>query len=97
MMMKYVDEIGGLDRLATPDEVRIALGDSDDCLDHELIGRVGAEATHEVAIDLEIVEREMLEVIERSEPGTEVVQRKAAAERSPSDAPSAPPSAPRKC
>jgi hypothetical protein len=31
MMMKYVDEIGGLDRLATPDEVRIALGDSDDC------------------------------------------------------------------
>ena len=40
---------------------------------------IGAEATDEVAIDLEIVEREMLQVIERAETGAEIVQREAAA------------------
>jgi hypothetical protein len=56
-----------------------ALGDSDDCFNDEPIGGIGAEATNEVAIDLEIVEGEMLQVEERAEAGAEIVQREPAA------------------
>ena len=55
-----------------------ALGDSDDRFDDELVFRIGAKASDEVAIDLEIVEREVLEVIERAESRAKIVQRKTA-------------------
>jgi len=47
-------------------------------LDDELVRGIGAKATNEVAIDLEIVEGEMLQVIERAESGAKVIQREAA-------------------
>ena len=53
-------------------------GDPHDRLDDELVDRIGPESTDEVAIDLEIVEREMLQVIERAKAGAEIVQREAA-------------------
>ncbi len=65
------------------DELRHGLlphppGDPHDRLDDELVDRIGPESTDEVAIDLEIVEREMLQVIERAKAGAEIVQREAA-------------------
>jgi len=51
-----------------------------DRLDHELVGRRGAEVADELAVDLEVVEVEELEVGEGREPGAEVVDRQLAAE-----------------
>ena len=56
-------------------------GDVHDRLDHELVGAVGHAAAHELAVDLQVVERQVLEVVERREGGAEVVEREAAAER----------------
>ena len=41
---------------------------------------VGAAVADELAVDLEVVERQVLEVVERAEAGAEVVEREAAAE-----------------
>src|SRR5207245_8335921 len=40
---------------------------------------VGAKAANEIAVDLEIVEGDVLQVVERAEAGAEIVQRKSAA------------------
>src|SRR5436190_12727428 len=56
-----------------------SLGDSDDRFNDQLVRRVGAEATNEVTIDLEIVEGEMLQIEEGTEAGPKIVQREAAA------------------
>ena len=55
-----------------------ALGDPDDRFNDELVGGICAEAADEVAIDLEIVEGEMLQVIERPETDAKIVQREPA-------------------
>ena len=51
-----------------------------DVPDHELVGAVVGQIADEVAVDLEPVERHMLEVVEGGEAGAEVVQGEAAAE-----------------
>src|SRR2546427_1442458 len=56
-----------------------ALRDPDDRFDHKLVGGVGDEAPNEVAVDLEVVEREVLEVVERAEACSKVVQGELAA------------------
>ena len=57
-----------------------AARDVDHGLDDELVGEVRDAAAHELAVDLEVVEGEVLEVVERGEGGAEVVEREAAAE-----------------
>src|SRR5947209_14170992 len=51
-------------------------GDLDDGPDNQLIGGVVDQRPDELAIDLEVVELEVLQVIERRESGAEVVERK---------------------
>ena len=41
-----------------------AAGDAHDRLDHELVGAVGDAAADELAVDLQVVERQVLEVVE---------------------------------
>src|SRR5947209_1148818 len=52
--------------------------DPDDRFDNELVDGICPEAANEVAVDLEIVERQMLQVTERAEPGAEIIEREAA-------------------
>src|SRR4051794_15520882 len=49
-------------------------------LDDDAVAGVAGAVAHELAVDLEVVEREVLEVVERAEAGAEVVQGEAAAE-----------------
>ena len=49
-------------------------------LDHELVGAAGGQLRDELAVDLQVVERQVLEVVEGAEAGAEVVEREAAAE-----------------
>src|SRR5277367_1541308 len=58
-----------------------ALDNSHQRLDHELIVRRVRQSADEVAVDLQIAERQALEVLEGAEARTEVVQRDRAAER----------------
>src|SRR5215217_7923717 len=74
-----------LERLLVADHLRHrALAeparDVDDGLDHELVRAVVEARAHELAVDLEVVERQVLEVVEAREGGAEVVEREAAAE-----------------
>src|SRR3954447_4477152 len=57
-----------------------ASGDGDDRLDDEPVGGVVAQAADELAVDLEQVEAEVLEVGERREARAEVVERQATAQ-----------------
>ena len=66
------DELG--DRLLAE-----SLGDADDGLDHELVDLAVGGVLDELAVDLDVVERQVLEVVEGAEPGAEVVQREPAA------------------
>src|SRR3954469_6844686 len=54
--------------------------DVDDRLDDELVGPVDGRVADELAVDLQVVERQVLEVVERAEARTEVVEGEAAAE-----------------
>ena len=56
-----------------------ASGDPDDGLDHELVDLSAGGVLDELAVDLDVVERQVLEVVEGAEAGAEVVQREAAA------------------
>ena len=58
-----------------------ALRDGDERRDDELVGAVGRAAGDELAVDLEVVEREVLEVVEAAEAGAEVIERETAPER----------------
>ena len=48
--------------------------------DHELIGSVADTVGDELAVNLEIVERNVLEIVEAAEAAAEIIERKAAAE-----------------
>ena len=50
-------------------------------LHHLAVGRAGLEVAHELDVDLEVVDRQVLEVGEAAVAGAEVVEREAAAER----------------
>ena len=74
-----------LHELVVADELRHgllaeALGDVDDRADDELVGAVGEAVGDELAVDLQVVERQVLEVVEGAEAGAEVVEREAAAD-----------------
>src|SRR4029077_15367905 len=51
-----------------------------DRADHLAVDRVAQDLAHEAAVDLEVIDREVLEVTERGEPGAEVIERELAAE-----------------
>ena len=71
--LAVVDELG--DRaLAQP------AGDVDDRPHDQLVGPVVGRSRDELAVDLQQVERQVLEVVERGEAGAEVVERELAAE-----------------
>src|SRR5215208_621397 len=75
-----------LERLLVADHLRHrALAeparDVDDGLDHELVRPVVQAGAHELAVDLEVVERQVLEVEEARERRAEVVEREPAAQR----------------
>jgi hypothetical protein len=55
-------------------------GELHDGLHHRLVGVALAQVPDEVAVDLQELERQVLEVVERAEAGPEVVQREAAAD-----------------
>src|SRR5690606_8969376 len=55
------------------------LTDAVDGIHHGPVDRIGDDVLHQTAVDLEIVHRQVLQVGERGDPGTEVVQRKPAA------------------
>jgi hypothetical protein len=57
-----------------------AAGDLDDGGDQNPVGGVGGAVADVLAVDLEVVERQVLEVIERAEAGAEVIEREPAAE-----------------
>ena len=57
-----------------------ALGERDDGVDDELVGGVGQAMGDELAVDLEVVEGQVLQVVEAAEPGAEVVEGEGAAE-----------------
>src|SRR5829696_7196687 len=72
-----------LERLLVADHLRDralaeAARDVHDGLDHELVRAVAEAGAHELAVDLEVVERQVLEVVEARERGAEVVEREAA-------------------
>ena len=72
-------------QLRVADELRDRLlaqpaGDPHDGLDDELVGLVAQAARDELAVDLQVVEGQVLEVVERAEARAEVVEREAAAE-----------------
>lgn len=73
--MVVADELG--DRLGAE-----ASGDVDYGLDDELIGGGVDELGDEPAVDLQVVELEVLEVVEGGKAGAEVVEREQAAELS---------------
>src|SRR5450759_1165818 len=58
-----------------------AAGYADERLHDELVLARGGQGADEVAIDLQIAEREVLEVVEGAEAGAKVVERDGAAER----------------
>ncbi len=51
-----------------------AAGDADDGLDDELVHGALHETADEVAVDLEVVEGQVLQVVEGAEAGAEVVE-----------------------
>ena len=53
--------------------------DADDRFDHELVDPSAGGVLDELAVDLDVVKRQMLEVVEGAEAGAEVVQREPAA------------------
>ena len=55
--------------------------DADERLDDELVVREPGSAADEVAVDLQVAERQVLEVVKGAEAGAEVVERDGAAER----------------
>ena len=57
-----------------------AAGDLHDGGDQGAVGRVGGAVADELAVDLEVVKREVLEVVEGAEAGAEVIEREPAAE-----------------
>ena len=57
-----------------------ALGDGDEGLHHELVGGASRQAADEVAVDLDVVEGQVLEVVEGAEARAEVVEGEAAAQ-----------------
>src|SRR2546428_1530152 len=59
--------------------------DADDGRNHELVHGACGEAADEVAVDLEVVKREALEVVKGSEARAEVVQGESAAPAMQSD------------
>src|SRR5689334_17336291 len=57
-----------------------ALGDADDRLDHVLVDLAAREVLDEFAVELEVMDRQVLEVVEGAEPGAEVVEGQATTE-----------------
>src|SRR5581483_10882797 len=79
------DVLQELDRRIVADELgdrpaAQAARDVHDRTHDQLVGGVGDEVGDELAVDLQVVELEVLEVVEGGEPRTEVVQREMAAE-----------------
>src|SRR5579863_806465 len=65
-----------------------ALGDGGDAeraadladgLDHAAVDRIGGDVIDELAVDLEKIDRQRLQVHERRHPGAEIIEREAAA------------------
>src|SRR5215472_3173590 len=85
--LRVVDPEAGehLDDLGVLGELRDGLlaGEVPDLVDrahHLAIDRIAQDLAHEAAVDLEVIDREVLEVAEGGEPGAEVIQRELAAE-----------------
>jgi hypothetical protein len=55
-------------------------GDLDDRRDEDPVGLIDGAVMYELAVDLQIIKRQMLEVVEGAEPSAEVVEREPAAE-----------------
>src|SRR6516225_5534109 len=85
--LRVVDAGAGehLDDLGVLGELRDGLlaGEVPDLVDrahHLAIDRIAQDLAHEAAVDLEVIDREVLEVAEGGEPGAEVIQGELAAE-----------------
>ena len=52
-----------------------------DRLDHGAVDRIVRDVAHERAVDLQVIDRQMLEIAERRHAAAEIVERKAATER----------------
>jgi len=57
-----------------------ALGQADEVAQEDLVLGVGREVAHERAVDLDSVDRELLQMTQRGKPGAEIVECHAAAE-----------------
>jgi len=68
-----------LDELRDRDQPH-GMADGIDRLHHCPIGRVGGDIAHEGAIDLEVIDRQILEVGKRRQPAAEIIERKSAAQ-----------------
>src|ERR1700730_10789111 len=57
------------------------VGHLDDCANGEAVDRARGQVAHELAVDLERVERKMLEMVKRREPRAEVIEHARGAKR----------------
>src|ERR1700722_6339538 len=76
---QHLDDLGVLGELSDG----LLAGEVTDLVDrahHLAIDRVVQDLAHEAAVDLQVIHREVLQVTERGQAGTEVVERKLAAQ-----------------
>src|SRR5256885_2541085 len=76
---EHLDDLGVLGELGDG----LLAGEVPDLVDrahHLAVDRIAQDLAHEAAVDLEIIDREVLEVAERGQSGAEVIQRELAAE-----------------
>src|SRR5215469_5527557 len=76
---EHLDDLGVLGKFCDG----LLAGEMPDLVDrahHLAIDWIAQDLAHEAAIDLEVIDREMLEVAEGGEPGAEVIERELAAE-----------------
>src|SRR6185437_2101807 len=76
---QHLDDLGVLGKLGDG-LLAGEVADLIDGADHLPVDRVAQDLAHEAAVDLEVVDREVLQVPERGEAGAEVIERELAAE-----------------
>src|ERR1700724_4340043 len=76
---EHLDDLGVLGKLGDG----LLAGEVPDLVDrahHLAVDRIAQDLAHEAAVDLEVIDREVLEVPEREQSGAEVIERELAAE-----------------
>src|SRR5246127_5787842 len=76
---EHLDDLGVLGKLGD----RLLAGEVPDLVDrahHLAVDRIAQDLAHEAAVDLEVIDGEVLEVSEGRQPGAEVIERELAAE-----------------